>query len=132
MPSGSGPSGGGFRPGSSGAEAPPPRRSGSGIPAEVSSRMVRRIAIAAGIPTALGMASFVVSYLLVARGIEIPPVATLVVTGLLFLLGLAGLSFGLFSSSWVKTPGSLLGLEQIGVNLRRLRSGADAPGTGPP
>ncbi|MFZ4564934.1 MAG: photosystem II biosynthesis protein [Prochlorococcaceae cyanobacterium] len=131
MPSGSGPSGGGFRPAPSGAEVPPPLRAGSGIPAEVSSRMVRRIAIAAGIPTALGMASFVVSYLLVTRGVEIPPVATLLVTGLLFLLGLAGLSFGLFSSSWVETPGSLLGLEQIGVNLRRLRSGADAPGTGP-
>lgn len=131
MQSGSGSSGGGFKPTSSGSEAVQPSRRGSGIPVEVSRRMVRRIAIAAGIPTALGMASFVVSYLLVARGVEIPPVATLVVTGLLFLLGLAGLSFGLFSSSWVETPGSLLGLEQIGVNLRRLRSGADAPENGP-
>ena len=93
--------------------------------------MVRRITIAAGIPTTLGMASFVVSYLLVSRGMEIPPVATLLVTGLLFLLGLAGLSFGLFSSSWVATPGTLLGLEQIGVNLQRLRSGGASPGNGP-
>jgi hypothetical protein len=93
--------------------------------------MVRRIAIAAGIPTALGMAAFVVSYLLVARGIEVPPAATLLVTGGLFLLGLVGLSFGLFSSSWVAAPGSVLGLEQIGVNLKRLRSGAAAPGNEP-
>lgn len=129
---GSGSSGGGFgsMPPVDGRPSQPRRREGS-IPPEVASRMVRRIAIAAGIPTTLGMASFVVSYLLVSRGLEIPPVATLLVTGLLFLLGLVGLSFGLFSSSWVTTPGSLLGLEQIGVNLQRLRSGGASPGSGP-
>lgn len=131
MQGGSGSSGGGFGPPSAGAQGGSPRRAGSGIPAMVASRMVRRIAIAAGVPTALGMASFVVSYLLVSRGVDVPPVATLLVTGLFFLLGLAGLSFGLFSSSWVETPGSLLGLEQIGVNLRRLRNGAGAPESGP-
>lgn len=132
MQGGTGPSGGGF---GSGARATPVggqvRRGSSGIPPEVARRMVRRIAIAAGIPTILGMGAFVVSYLLVARGIEVPPVATLLVTGGLFLLGLAGLSFGLFSSSWVAAPGSLLGLEQIGVNLQRLRNGAAARGTEP-
>lgn len=131
MQGGTGPTGGGFGPGTRATPAEQPRRGSRGIPPEVSGRMVRRISIAAGIPTALGMAAFVVSYLLVARGVEVPPVATLLVTGGLFLLGLVGLSFGLFSSSWVATPGSVLGLEQIGVNLKRLRSGAAAPGNEP-
>ena len=131
MQGGSGSSGGGFGSMPAKGQSNQPRRREGGIPPEVASRMVRRIAIAAGIPTTLGMASFVVSYLLVSRGMEIPPVATLLVTGVLFLCGLVGLSFGLFSSSWVTTPGSLLGLEQIGVNLQRLRSGAAAPGSEP-
>ena len=42
------------------------------------------------------------------------------------LLGLLGLSYGLFSSSWLEAPGSLLGFEQIGVNIQRLRNGAVA------
>jgi hypothetical protein len=32
-----------------------------------------------------------------------------------------GLSYGVFSSSWENQPGSLLGSEQIRVNLGRLR-----------
>ena len=127
MQGGTGPTGGGFGPGTRATPAEQLRRGSRGIPPEVSGRMVRRISI----PTALGMAAFVVSYLLVARGVEVPPVATLLVTGGLFLLGLVGLSFGLFSSSWVAAPGSVLGLEQIGNNLKRLRSGAAAPGNEP-
>ena len=97
------------------------------IPPVVANRMARRVAICAAIPTALGMASFLVSYWLVSRQIiDVPPALTLLVSGGFFLLGLLGLSYGLFSSSWLEAPGSFLGFEQIGVNIQRLRNGAVA------
>jgi hypothetical protein len=98
--------------------------------------MIRRIAVATGVPSLLGMAVFVVSYLLVSRSIlEIPPIATLLASGACFLLGLIGLSYGVLSASWESEPGSLLGSEQIGLNIARvrasiraLRQGGKAPG----
>lgn len=97
------------------------------IPEAVANRMVRRIAIATGTPTVLGMGVFVVSYLLVSRGVaDIPPGLTLVGSGAFFLLGLLGLSYGVLSASWEDAPGSLLGLEQIGVNIGRMRSSVRA------
>lgn len=97
------------------------------IPERVANRMARRIAIATGIPTLLGMAVFITSYLLVSRGIvEIEPVVTLVASGACFLLGLAGLSYGVLASSWEDAPGSLLGFEQIGVNIGRIRTSLQA------
>lgn len=98
--------------------------------------MARRIAIATGIPTLMGMGVFVGSYLLVSRGIlDIAPAATLTASGGCFLLGLVGLSYGVLSSSWEDAPGSLLGAEQIGLNITRLRESIRAmrqPGTGGP
>ncbi|MCP9929514.1 PAM68 family protein [Cyanobium sp. AMD-g] len=97
------------------------------IPEAVANRMVRRIAIATGTPTVLGMGVFVVSYLLVSRGVaDIPPGLTLVGSGAFFLLGLLGLSYGVLSASWEDAPGSLLGLEQIGLNIGRVRSSVRA------
>lgn len=93
------------------------------IPEPVAQRMMRRIAIATGIPSLMGMAVFVISYLLVSRGlVDIPPVATLLASGGCFLLGLVGLSYGVLSASWESGPGSLLGLEQLGPNIARVRS----------
>jgi hypothetical protein len=90
--------------------------------------MARRIAIATGIPSVLGMGVFIASYLLVSRSIlDIPPGITLVASGGCFLLGLLGLSYGVLSSSWEDAPGSLLGLEQIGLNVGRLRSSFKRP-----
>jgi hypothetical protein len=102
-------------------------KSGAGgsqvIPEQVANRMARRIAIATGIPTLIGMGVFIASYLLVSRGImEIEPVVTLVASGACFLLGLAGLSYGVLASSWEDSPGSLHGFEQIGVNIGRIRT----------
>jgi len=37
-----------------------------------------------------------------------------------------GLSFGVLSASWEEKPGSLLGTEQIGLNISRLRSSVKA------
>lgn len=106
------------------------------IPDAVANRMARRIAIATGIPTLMGMGVFVGSYLLVSRGIlDIAPAATLTASGGCFLLGLVGLSYGVLSSSWEDAPGSLLGVEQIGLNIGRLRESIRAmrqPGTGGP
>jgi hypothetical protein len=97
------------------------------IPDAVANRMVRRIAIATGTPTVLGMGVFVASYLLVSRGVlDIPPGLTLVGSGAFFLLGLLGLSYGVLSASWEDGPGSLLGFEQIGVNISRVRASVRA------
>jgi hypothetical protein len=92
------------------------------IPDVVANRMARRIAVASGVPSLFGMGVFVVSYLLVSRQIvDVPPVLTLGISGGLFLLGVLGLSYGVLSSSWETEPGSLLGREQIGLNISRLR-----------
>ncbi|QNG26765.1 PAM68 family protein [Synechococcus sp. HK01-R] len=97
------------------------------IPKHVANRMARRVVIATGIPSVMGMAVFVVSYLLVSRGImDIPPGLTLVSSGAFFLLGLGGLSYGVLSASWEPTPGTLLGFENLRPNLQRMRASIKA------
>ena len=99
-----------------------------GIGPAVANRMARRVGLATGIPTVLGMATFIVSYVVVSRGLlDIPPVATLLTSGAFFLLGLVGLSYGVLSASWEDQPGTLLGFEQVGVNIGRLRSSFKRP-----
>jgi hypothetical protein len=98
------------------------------IPDYVANRMARRVAVATGVPSALGMSTFVASYLLVSKGVlDIPPGVTLVTSGGFFLLGLVGLSYGVLSASWEPGAGSLLGFEQIGLNIGRLRSSIKRP-----
>ena len=97
------------------------------IPKAVANRMARRVAISTGLPSVMGMAVFVVSYLLVTRGIyDVPPGLTLVTSGGFFLLGLVGLSYGVLSASWEPQPGTLLGLEHIKPNIARMRSSIKA------
>ena len=99
-----------------------PKQSKTGIPKYVADRMARRIFITAGIPTILGMSVFVVSYIIVTRNIaEIPPSSTIAISALFFLLGLAGLSFGILSASWDKEPGSFFGIENIPMNIQRAK-----------
>jgi hypothetical protein len=94
------------------------------IPEVVSQRMARRMAFFSGIPTILGMATFIVSYFLVRQGVDLPPTAVLLVSALFFGIGVVGLSYGLLSASWdEENVGSLLGTEQFGVNFGRLRAG---------
>ena len=99
------------------------KRSSSGIPKYVADRMARRIFFTAGIPTIMGMSVFVVSYIIVTRNIaEIPPSSTIAISALFFLLGLAGLSFGILSASWDKEPGSFFGIENIPMNIQRAKA----------
>jgi hypothetical protein len=92
------------------------------IPDAVANRMARRIAIATGVPSLMGMGVFIGSYVLVSRQIlDIPPGATLAASGGCFLLGLLGLSYGVLSASWEEKPGSLLGTEQLPLNIGRLK-----------
>ena len=97
--------------------------SSSGIPKYVADRMARRIFFTTGIPTILGMSVFVISYIIVTRNIaEIAPSATIAISALFFLLGLAGLSFGILSASWDEEPGSFLGIENIPLNIKRAKA----------
>ncbi len=124
--------GGGAKPTASAARS----KGSQVIPEAVAQRMLRRIAIATGVPSLLGMGVFVGSYVLVSRQIfDVPPVATLLASGACFLLGVVGLSYGVLSASWEAAPGTLLGTEQLGVNISRVRSSLRAMrqgGTAPP
>ena len=92
------------------------------IPKAVANRMARRVAVFTGLPTLASMGVFVGSYVLITQGIaEIPTGTTLAASGLFFLLGLAGLSYGVLSASWEPQNGSLLGFENIKTNLERVR-----------
>ena len=101
----------------------PQNTSSTGIPKYVADRMARRIFFTTGIPTFLGMSVFIGSYIIVTRNIaEIPPSATIAISALFFLLGLAGLSFGILSASWDKEPGSFFGIENIPLNIKRAKA----------
>lgn len=94
------------------------------IPDGVSRRMIRRIILFSGLPTALGISTFVVSYLVVSNElIELPNVAVLFTSLGFFGLGVLGLSYGVLSASWEETQeGSLLGWGEFQVNLQRFIS----------
>ena len=95
----------------------------SAIPDHVANRMVRRVLLLSGVPTLLAMGVFVLSYVLINQGVaRIEPIVTIGVSGVFFVAGLLGLSYGVLSASWDDAPGSLLGLEQFGANLQRLRT----------
>ena len=101
----------------------PKPKTSSGIPKYVADRMARRIFFTAGIPTIMGMSVFVISYIIVTKNIaEIPPSSTIAISALFFLLGLAGLSFGILSASWDKEPGSFFGIENIPMNIQRAKA----------
>ena len=95
----------------------------SSIPKVVANRMARRIAFTTGLPTLLGMSVFIISYIVIVKGIaEIAPSITLTSSAICFLIGLLGLSYGILSASWDEEPGSILGIENITPNINKLRS----------
>ena len=93
------------------------------VPKVVSDRMARRMALFCGIPTILGMATFIASYLVVSHGLKIPNVAVVLLSMGFFGLGVLGLSYGVLSASWdEETPGSKLGWQEFGTNWQRMTS----------
>jgi hypothetical protein len=93
----------------------------SAIPDAVSKRMIRRMSLLSGIPTALGVILFFGFYWVVSHEwLEIPPYVVLLSTMGCFGLGVLGLSYGVFSSSWDEEKvGSWLGYEEFGLNFKR-------------
>lgn len=94
------------------------------IPDEVSKRMIRRMIIFSGIPTFMGISSFLVFYLIVSQGwFNVPNTAVLLVSMGLFGLGVLGLSYGILSTSWDEERlASWWGWEEFTVNFGRLTS----------
>ena len=93
------------------------------VPKIVSNRMVRRMALFCGVPTALGIATFIASYLIVSQGFKLPNVAVLLVSMGFFGLGVLGLSYGVLSASWdEEVLGSKLGWQEFTVNWGRMVS----------
>ncbi|MCY7322139.1 MAG: PAM68 family protein [Phormidesmis sp. CAN_BIN36] len=92
------------------------------IPEVVSKRMARRMALFCGIPSTLGMLTFIASYLLLVKaGIKLPNVAVVLVSMGFLGLGVLGLSYGLISASWdEERVGTRVGLEEFNLNLKRL------------
>ena len=95
------------------------KRDSLGIPDEVNRRIIRRAALFCGIPTALGLSTFVISYFLVSKHIVDLPTSAVVLLSMLFLgMGVLGLSYGAISASWdVGRVGSWWGGEEFKKNF---------------
>lgn len=91
------------------------------IPDTVSKRMVKRMALFSGIPTGLGMFSFVAFYWIVSHGwLEIPPYIVFAVSLAMLGLGVLGLSYGIFSTSWDEDiAGHWWGWQEFKTNVDR-------------
>lgn len=92
------------------------------IPDVVSKRMARRMALLCGVPTFLGMLTFVASYVIVSNHwLKLPNIAVLLVSMGFFGLGVLGLTYGVLSASWdEETPGSILGWNEFTTNWGRM------------
>jgi len=103
---------------------PAPSQKSMGIPDVVNKRLVRRAALFCGIPTALGILTFVVSYMLVSRHIfELPNSAVVLVSMLFFGIGVLGLSYGAISASWdEERVGSWWGWQEFIKNFSALQN----------
>jgi hypothetical protein len=106
-------------------QQPPYTKEEMAIPEVVSQRMIRRVAAFCGIPTALGITTLVVSYLLVSYAhVQLPPIAVLLVNMGLFGLGVLGITYGVLSASWdEERPGTLLGVGEFSTNWGRMVEG---------
>lgn len=106
-------------------QQPPFTKEEMAIPEVVSQRMIRRVAAFCGIPTALGITTLVVSYLLISYAdVQLPPIAVLLVNMGLFGIGVLGITYGVLSASWdEERPGSLLGFSEVSTNWGRMVEG---------
>ncbi len=103
---------------------PPFSKEEMSVPKIVSDRMARRMAIFCGVPTFLGMMTFVASYIIVSQGWFKPPnVAVVLVSMGFFGLGVLGLTYGILSASWdEETSGSKVGWGEFKTNWGRMVS----------
>lgn len=94
------------------------------IPEVVSKRMIRRMVLFSGIPTTCAIATFVISYFLITQASwEIPTPLVLSLSSGFFLLGVAGLSYGVISASWDEgRVGGWWGWQEFTTNFGRMRS----------
>ncbi|WP_036485392.1 PAM68 family protein [Myxosarcina sp. GI1] len=93
----------------------------SAIPDSVSKRMARRMVVFCGVPSFLGMSSLFIFYWLSIKDIvDLPPYLALVVSFAFLVVGIGGLSYGIFSASWDENRvGSLVGVGEFKTNLQR-------------
>ena len=94
-----------------------------GIPEEVNRRIIRRAALFCGIPTSLGIGTFIASYIVVSRHIFDLPTSAVVLVSMLFLgIGVLGLSYGAISASWdVGRVGTWWGSDEFKKNFGYLK-----------
>jgi Photosynthesis affected mutant 68 len=94
----------------------------NGIPKTVSDRMIRRSFLFCGIPTGLGFAILIASYVVVSQHIfELPNTLVLLASLSLTGVGVIGLSYGALSASWDENRlGSWLGAAEFQKNFSYL------------
>lgn len=99
-------------------------REETAVPKVVSDRMVRRMALFCGTPTFLGIATFVVSYIIKSHAwFKLPNLLVLLVSIGFFGLGILGLTYGVLSASWdEERVGNKLGWQEFKTNWGRMRS----------
>jgi hypothetical protein len=107
---------------SSGSTANAPSKA-TAIPEAVSRRMAKRMAFFSGVPTALGILTFVASYVIVSQHwFKLPNIAVVLVSMGFFGLGVLGLSYGVLSACWDEERlGSWHGWGEFTTNFGRIR-----------
>jgi hypothetical protein len=93
------------------------------IPETVSQRMIARIGIFSGVPTGMGILTFILSYFVVKNHLfPLANTAVVLVSMAFFGFGVLGLTYGALSSSWDEDiPGSVLGWQEFNTNWTRMR-----------
>jgi Photosynthesis affected mutant 68 len=101
------------------AEAP------AAIPEKVAMRMGQRMLSFVGFPLFLGMGSFVVFwYMATYQNMEFEPVTVAASTIGLLAIGLFGITYSIFSTSWDEDrEGDILGIEEAKRNLENVKDG---------
>ena len=95
------------------------------IPEAVATRMGQRMLPFVGIPLFGSLGAFVAFwYFATYKNFEFQPVAVAVTTIGLLVVGLLGITFSIFSTSWDEDrEGSFLGFDEVSKNLDNVRAG---------
>ena len=95
------------------------------VPEIIANRMITRIAGFFGIPVFGGLAIFVGAFFYSKNTDTIvPPYIIAYATQVPFVLGLIGISYAILSASWDEDiEGSLLGFDEIKLNIKRIQDG---------